>query len=278
MVRLTAIQLTSVPNIDENLFVIEQQLAQLAKCDDHIVVLPECCLFFGGRDKEQLALAEQTYAEQNLKLALSTLAKKYAVNLVAGSIPVLQPEVQKFTNTCFVFSHTGKLLTQYDKIHLFDVEVADNEKTYLESRYTHAGKNIVCTQVAGVTLGLSICYDLRFPELFRQLTTLGANVISVPSAFTKVTGAAHWETLLRARAIENQSYIIAAGQQGIHVNGRETWGHSVIIDPWGEIVAQIAEGIGSISVDVDFAKLDEIRRTIPVNKHNQFMTKLKIYE
>lgn len=282
MARLSAIQLTSLPDVAENFACIEQHLAQLPESNEHIVVLPECCLFFGGRDKEQLLLAQETYQsdllENRLVQQLSRLAKQYCVNLVAGSIPLYKNTAQKFTNTSLVFSSTGELQTRYDKIHLFDVEVEDNEKNYLESRYTHAGNQVVCQELAGVTLGLSICYDLRFPELFRQLTVLGANVITVPAAFTKVTGQAHWQALLQARAIENQVYIVAAGQQGIHQNGRETWGHSMIISPWGEIISQIDEGQGTISAEVDLNELTKIRRTIPVAKHNQFTTKLKTYE
>jgi len=240
--------------------------------------LPECCLFFGGRDKEQLLLAQKTHKHQELASHLAQLAFKYQLYLVAGSIPIFCSSENKFTNSCLIFSPKGEPLARYDKLHLFDVEVADNEKNYLESKYTQRGNKVVCQKVADVTLGLSICYDLRFPELFRQLTELGANVITVPSAFTHVTGKAHWQPLLQARAIENQVYIVAAGQYGTHENGRETWGHSMIISPWGEIITSIDTGQGTISADVDFEELTYIRRTIPVAVHNQFITKLKTYE
>ena len=287
MVKLTAIQLCSVPDVGDNFRTIDRYLEALIEAsvhdDEHIVVLPECCLFFGGKDQQQLALAKESdqLAYQNLFVStlqeqLSRLAKRYHVYLVAGSIPLLSTTADKFTNTCCVFSPKGDLLTQYDKIHLFDVDVQDSEKMYRESRFTQCGSEIISTTAAGVNIGLSICYDLRFPELYRKLTTLGADIITVPSAFTAVTGKAHWQALLQARAIENQVYIIAAGQQGVHENGRETWGHSMIISPWGEILTCLEEGVGSISVEFSQQVLDKVRKAIPVAEHNQFECTLKL--
>ena len=275
MAKLSAIQLTSSPNVEINLASIDQQLKLLDIDDNHIVVLPECCLYFGGRDSEQLALAKENHQDNQLTRALARLAEKYSITLIAGSIPLYKPELNKFTNSCCVFSSSGQKVAQYDKIHLFDVDIDDSEKNYQESRYTEAGSEIVTFKSGEFQLGLTVCYDLRFPELYRQLATLGAQIITVPSAFTKVTGKAHWQTLLRARAIENQVYIVAAGQQGKHENGRETWGHSMIINPWGEILACQKEGRGSITVEVNLAELMNIRNAIPVAKHNRFITKLK---
>jgi len=287
MVKLTAIQLCSVPDVGDNFRIIDRHLetlvAESSQDDEHIVVLPECCLFFGGKDQQQLGLAKESdqLAYQNLFVStlqeqLARLAKRYHVYLVAGSIPLLSTIADKFTNTCCVFSPEGELLTQYDKIHLFDVDVQDSEKQYRESRYTQSGNEIVSATAAGLNVGLSICYDLRFPELYRSLTALGSDIITVPSAFTAVTGKAHWQALLQARAIENQVYIIAAGQQGVHENGRETWGHSMIISPWGEILACLEEGEGSISVEFSQQALDKVRKAIPVAEHNQFESTLKL--
>jgi predicted amidohydrolase len=287
MVKLSAIQLCSVPDVGENFRTIDRYLetliAESDHDDEHIVVLPECCLFFGSKDQQQLGLAKESdqLAYQNLFVStlqeqLSRLAKRYSVNLVAGSIPLLSTNGNKFTNSCCVFSSKGDLLAQYDKIHLFDVDVQDSEKQYRESRYTQCGNEVVSATAAGINVGLSICYDLRFPELYRSLTTLGADIITVPSAFTAVTGKAHWQALLQARAIENQVYIIAAGQQGVHQNGRETWGHSMIISPWGEILARLEEGEGSISVEFSQQALDKVRKAIPVAEHNQFESTLKL--
>jgi nitrilase len=275
--QLCAIQLCSSTDISANFADIEAQLATLTYQSQQLVVLPECCLFFGGKDQAQLSLAEDNQVNDDLKTRLAELAIRYNVFLVAGSIPVLSKQ-SKFTNTCFVFSPEGKELGDYDKIHLFDVAVEDNEKNYCESRYAQAGDHISVVNVAGVNVGLTICYDLRFPELFRQLCQQGAKIITVPSAFTRVTGAAHWQTLLQARAIENQVYIIAAGQEGVHLNGRETWGHSMIISPWGEILTQLDTGKGIICADYQEQELNKVRKAMPVATHNRFKNKLMSYE
>ena len=275
--QLCAIQLCSSTDISANFADIEAQLATLTYQSQQLVVLPECCLFFGGKDQAQLSLAEENQVNDALKTRLAELAIRYNVFLVAGSIPVLSKQ-SKFTNTCFVFSPEGKVLGDYDKIHLFDVAVEDNEKNYCESRYAQAGDHISVVNVTGINVGLTICYDLRFPELFRQLCQQGAKIITVPSAFTRVTGAAHWQTLLQARAIENQVYIIAAGQEGVHLNGRETWGHSMIISPWGEILTQLDTGKGIICADYQEQELNKVRKAMPVATHNRFKNKLMSYE
>lgn len=278
IMQLCAIQMTSSTDIEENIGDIEKQLATLELAQQQLVLLPECCLFFGGKDKEQLALAQAQVETNELKNRLAKLANKYNVFLVAGSIPVLSNQSTKFTNSCFVFSPSGDELGSYDKIHLFDVAVQDSEKTYCESRYAKAGDRVSIINIDGIKLGLSICYDLRFPELFRQLCQQGAKIITVPSAFTRVTGAAHWQTLLQARAIENQVYIIAAGQEGVHLNGRETWGHSMIISPWGEILTQLDTGKGIIFADYQEQEVDKVRKAMPVATHNRFKNKLMSYE
>lgn len=276
--QLCAIQMCSNTNVAENFAEIEKQLATLSQDKQQLVVLPECCLFFGGKDKAQLSLAEEDAKNQGLKLQLAAMAKRFNVFLVAGSIPVLSKIVGKFTNTSVVFSPAGHELGSYDKLHLFDVAVEDNKKSYCESHYALAGDHVSVVDVGASKLGLSICYDLRFPELFRQLTQQGATIISVPSAFTRVTGAAHWLTLLQARAIENQVYIIAAGQEGVHLNGRETWGQSVIISPWGDILAQLDTGKGIICADYNEQELLKVRTAMPVAVHNRFNNKLSSYE
>jgi len=279
-VKLSAIQLNAKPNVAENIQAIAKQLAQLTAnyCnDEHIVVLPECCLFFGAADKAQLQLAKDSKQLKNgfvsiLQQELSKLAKKYRVYLVAGTIPLLSNESEtaaqcnKFTNSSCVFSPSGEILGRYDKIHLFDVNVQDNAKNYCESRYTQAGSKPCLVNTPMANIGLTVCFDIRFPALYQTLNMLGADIITVPSAFTRVTGKAHWQTLLQARAIENQVYIIAAGQEGVHENGRETWGHSMIISPWGEILACLEEGEGLISSDFNPEEIKRIRAIIPL-KH-----------
>ncbi|MFT5755739.1 MAG: putative amidohydrolase [Alteromonadaceae bacterium] len=279
MVNLVAMQLCSVPDVSANLSVIEQQLSTLSRDEQHLVVLPECCLFFGGKDAEQLSLAQNTFLQtesmSSLAVSLSALARKYNVYLVAGSMPILTENKDKFTNSSCVFSPQGEQLARYDKIHLFDVNVDDNEKNYRESNYTQAGKQAILAKTSFANVGLSICYDLRFPELYRYLRGQGADIITVPSAFTQVTGNAHWQALLQARAIENQVYIIAAAQQGVHENGRETWGHSLIISPWGEILTSLATGVGLINAKYSPEKLAKVRSSMPVFEHNQFKVNLK---
>jgi predicted amidohydrolase len=281
MIKLSAIQLNSKANVKDNLQVIEHQLEKLINSPEsvlemqsdptnnnarieHIVVLPECCLFFGAKDDAQLLQAKKTHANNDLQIALSALAKKYQVTLIGGSIPLLADGGNKFTNSSCAFNSNGTLIGCYDKIHLFDVKVEDNEKNYCESRFTQAGKSSCLVETPFAKIGLTICFDVRFPMLYQELTAKGADIITVPSAFTRVTGKAHWQTLLQARAIENQVYIIAAGQEGIHENGRETWGHSMIISPWGEILASIEEGEGIISCDFTPEEIKRIRTSMPL--------------
>lgn len=287
MIILSAIQLNSKANVEQNLVTITQQLQTLVAnpvstqgdnngtinkdCSDnnkveHIVVLPECCLFFGSNDTAQLTLAKNTFKNNELQQRLSSLAKRFNVTLIAGTIPLLTEDGNKFTNTSCAFNANGELIGRYDKIHLFDVNVEDNEKNYCESRFTQAGKKTCMVNTTSAKIGLSVCFDVRFPMLFQQLTKMGADIITVPSAFTRVTGKAHWQTLLQARAIENQVYIIAAGQEGVHENGRETWGHSMIISPWGEILACLGEGEGIISCEFNPKEIKRIRTSMPL-KH-----------
>ena len=278
MDSLSSIQLTSQPSVAKNLLKIEHQLSKLVVKNDHIVVLPECCLFFGGEESQLLQLAKYHEKDHRLRENLAKLAQSFGVYLVAGSIPIYQPQSNKFTNSCCVFSPQGKEIGRYDKIHLFDVNVADNTRGYKESRFTQAGNKTCIVPVGKFKLGLSICYDLRFPELYRQLTLDGADIIAVPSAFTSLTGEAHWQTLLRARAIENQVFIVAAAQEGKHQNNRQTWGHSMIINPWGEIISGLAQGQGIISVEICRDDIVKVRSAMPMAKQNQFTTKLKFYE
>lgn len=271
MVKISAIQLNSTPNVEQNIQTIANQLAKLTQTSNseevgHIVVLPECCLFFGVSDQAQLSLAQRSKSHNELQYSLSQLAKQYKVTLIGGTIPIITDGGNKFTNTSCAFNSLGELITTYDKIHLFDVNVADNAKTYCESRYTKAGDKVCIAKTPLATIGLSVCFDIRFPLLYQRLSELGADIITVPSAFTRVTGKVHWQTLLQARAIENQVYIIAAGQEGVHANGRETWGHSMIISPWGEILSCIEQGEGIITSDFIPSEIQRIRTSMPL-KH-----------
>lgn len=266
-VKLSAIQLSSTTDIEDNFKTIEMMIEKITlkyTGFNHLIVLPECCLFFGCEGKDQLLLAQSTAEQDKLSTRFANIAKKYQVYLVAGTIPLQAKSEGKFTNSSCFFSPEGELMAQYDKIHLFDVTVSDGTKSYYESQYTQAGKDTSMVSTHFANIGLSVCFDLRFPRLFQQLSLAGADIITVPSAFTKVTGKAHWQTLLQARAIENQVYIIAAGQEGIHENGRETWGHSMIINPWGEIEKVLEHGEGYISVDYRPEEITRIRKSMPL--------------
>ncbi len=234
------------------------------------MVLPECSLLFGGHESMQLAWAGEP-GQSPLKRQLAELATQFQVFLLAGSIPVASGDGRVYSR-CYLFNDQGQVLGDYDKLHLFDAEVTDGTGQYRESDTFCPGERISVVDTPFGRIGLAICYDLRFPDLFRALRLQGAEIIALPSAFTKVTGEAHWEVLLRARAIETQCFILAAAQWGQHNQGsRETWGQSMIVDPWGRILAQKAEGTGWVQARLDKAELTRVRSAMPVETHNRFL-------
>lgn len=233
------------------------------------MVLPECCLLFGGHESQQLAHAGSDQSSA-LKEALANLARTYGVYLVAGTIPILADDGRVYSRS-YLFDDQGDTLGHYDKLHLFDVDVADGTGQYRESDTFCPGERITVIDTPFGRIGMSICYDLRFPELFRAMRAAGAEIIVLPAAFTKVTGVAHWMPLLQARAIENQCFVLAAAQWGQHNQGsRETWGHSCIVGPWGEVIAKKAEQVGWVSAKVDAKAVEAIRAKMPVAQHNRF--------
>ncbi|GGD61963.1 carbon-nitrogen hydrolase family protein [Lacimicrobium alkaliphilum] len=268
MANLIALQMISTPDPQENLAQVDRQLANLQVNEPTLVVLPECFACFGGSDKRQLELAEKP-GQGPIQEALANMAEKYGIWLVAGTIP-LQSQVQadKFTASCLLFDPQGKQVSEYQKIHLFDVQVEDNTRSYKESATTQAGNQVIVIDSPFGRLGLAVCYDLRFPGLFQAMGQV--DVLALPSAFTQVTGQAHWMPLLQARAIEKQCYVVAADQGGEHANGRHTYGHSVILSPWGEVLNMIRYGAGIIQARPDTDELQKIRRNMPVSQHNQF--------
>jgi predicted amidohydrolase len=272
--RLSAIQLTSTPVPEYNLGQVASYLAQLPKAKQHLVQLPECFAIFGSRDslnqQYQAALGEGVIMQ-----GCAALAKQFAVYLLAGSLPTTTDDPQRFAASSVLFAPDGTIVADYQKIHLFDVDVGDNIGRYRESATTKPGEKIVLAELEQLKLGLSICYDVRFPGLTQALRDQGMNVLSVPAAFTRTTGQAHWHTLLKARAIENQCFVIAANQTGVHENGRETFGHSLIIDPWGEILADAGTEPGWISSEIDLAQIARVRQGMPVASHNRFNSELK---
>ncbi len=235
------------------------------------MVLPECVLLFGGNENLQLAALGDT-GTNPLKHALSELAGRYDVYLIAGSVPARAGDGRIYSR-CYFFDNSGKTLGHYDKMHLFDVEVADETQSYRESDTFCPGGQLTVVGTPFGNIGLAICYDLRFPDMFQALRAMGADFIAVPSAFTKVTGKAHWQTLIQARAIETQCYFLAAGQWGRHASSRrETWGQSMIVDPWGEILAQKPEGVGWVQARPDMERLRKIRQNMPVTAQRRFVS------
>ena len=272
--KLFNLQMTSVPDVDENLNHLETTLERSAdEIKQHIVVLPECFAFFGGKDRQQLAIAEPQ-KHGPIYSRLSELARRFEICLVAGSVPVNCGNPDKFSNTCFVFGPDGQTLAEYQKIHLFDVQVGDSTGVYRESDTAEPGERVVVFDYLGVKIGIAICYDLRFAGLFQQLEEAGAQVVVLPSAFTQKTGAAHWHTLIRARAIENQCYFTGCNQVGVHQNGRETYGHSIIVGPWGDVLSDAKREQGLFGTEIDLEKLEQIRSVMPVASHNRFQSKL----
>ena len=266
-VQLTALQMSSRPDPQDNLTTVAKLLERLPAARPQLVVLPEAFCCFGAGDRAQLDMAE-TYQDGEIQRQLASLAKAHGIYLVAGTIPIAAGE--RFSSASLVFRAQRAIFNRYDKIHLFDVDVADNTKKYRESKWTKPGTEVVTAATDLGVVGMSVCYDLRFPELFRALRQAGSDIIVLPSGFTQVTGKAHWHALVRARAIEQQVFIVAPNQVGQHDNGRETYGHSIIVSPWGEILVEQEQGEGIISASVDLADVESIRKQMPVAQQNQF--------
>lgn len=271
--KVAAVQMVSTGDLDGNLKAAEGLIAEAKSRGADLVLLPEVFAVLEGGPMRPYG---EKQGEGPIQEFLASQARQHSLILVGGTIPLVSRanrnsddvdfliEDDRVRPACLVFDEQGKLLCRYDKIHLFDVKVADTQASYSESRSYEAGDDIVCVDTSVGRLGLSVCYDLRFPELYRELFSRGAELVTVPAAFTRVTGEAHWEALLRARAIENQCYIIAAGQGGRHNEKRETWGHSMIIDPWGTVLVQIDQGEGVVVADIDLQKLRDIRTRMPI--------------
>jgi len=256
-------------DVQANLDVAARLIGEAAEQGAQLILLPECFAAFGNRSLQAVAAAEYD-GSGPIRPFLAEQARSHGVWLVAGSIPLPAAAGARPMACCLVIDNQGREVARYDKLHLFDVEVADNQRSYRESRDYGYGDRVVCIDTPVGRLGLSICYDVRFAELYQTLRNAGAELIVVPSAFTAVTGAAHWEVLLRARAIETQCYVLAANQGGTHANGRETFGHSCLIDPWGEITTCLPRGEGVICGEIDLQHLQSIRGRMPVAGHRRF--------
>ena len=264
--KVAAIQMVSALSVQANLDGAHALLAQAAQAGAELAVLPEYFCLMGQRDSDKLAVRE-ALADGAIQRFLGEAARELGLWIVGGTLPLAAGDEAHVRNSCLVFSPAGERVARYDKIHLFKFD--NGRERYDEARVIEAGAQPVAFELrdrdgTAWRIGLSVCYDLRFPELYRSLR---ADVLLVPSAFTYGTGKAHWELLLRARAVENLAYVIAPAQGGVHENGRRTWGHSMVVDPWGAVLAQREEGPGLVLADLDRPHLARLRSQLPALEH-----------
>jgi nitrilase len=255
--RIAAIQMVSGPELGPNLAAAERLVAAAAAAGAKLAALPENFYRIGRHEGDKVAVRESD-GKGPVQDFLSSTARKHGLWIVGGTAPISTDDEKRIRGACLVYDDSGKRVARYDKMHLFHFD--NGTERYDEARTLQAGSRAVALASPFGRLALSVCYDVRFPELYRGLGEF--DVMFVPSAFTVPTGAAHWETLLKARAIENKAYVVAPAQGGTHAGGRRTWGHSMIVDPWGEILAQREEGEGVVLAEVDPARLQEIRRRL----------------
>ena len=268
MTKAAVIQMTSNADSHENLRKAYSLLQQAAHCGAQLAVLPENFSFMGMTDQDKFRIAEQD-GDGLVQAWLARTARELNVWIVAGTVPLKLVGESRVAAACLVFNAQGERVARYDKMHLFDVDVDDSTGQYRESTTLVAGQKPVLVDTPIGRVGLAICYDLRFPELFRHYSASGAEVLVVPAAFTVPTGRSHWEVLLRARAIENLCYVLAAGQTGLHSNGRTTYGHSMVIDPWGEVVNCQSQEVGWVIADINLHQQRERRGKFPVLSHRR---------
>jgi predicted amidohydrolase len=270
LTRTALIQLCATSDVSANLLCAENLIHRAAAAGASVIALPEAFAFIGPDPEKRRILEplDNPQAQTPILDWCRTVARQHQIDLIVGGFHEASEDPTRSYNTCLHLSPQGTLAARYRKIHLFDVELADGT-VLQESSKTLPGETLTTTELAFGTLGLSICYDLRFPYLYQRLADLGATVLTVPSAFTATTGAAHWHTLLRARAIETQCYVLAPAQHGQHNDQRRSYGHSLIIDPWGEVVAELAEGDGFVIADIDPSVVVEIRNQLPSLRHRR---------
>lgn len=272
--KIAAIQMASGPNIGANLLETERLIAEATESGAELITLPENFAFMGKYERDMLAVGE-LYGHGPLQDFLSQLAKKYGIWLVAGTIPIKTLNADRVRSACLLFNSQGQQVARYDKMHLFDVHLVDVNEKYMESAAIEPGDCITVTDTPFGKLGIAVCYDLRFPELFRAMLDQDMEILALPASFTAITGKAHWEVLVRTRAIENLIYVIASAQGGYHINGRETHGHSMIVSPWGAILAELQKSNGFISCDLDAEYQATMRRNFPAIQHRRLCCKIK---
>ena len=260
--RVAAIQMASGPNVKGNLDEAGRLIDMAASTGARIIALPEYFAIMGMKDTDKVAVREQP-GDGPIQQWMSEIAARHRIWLIGGSIPMESNVPDKVRNTCLVYDKEGRQVARYDKIHLFNLSLGS--ENFSEERTIEAGDKVVVVDSPYGRIGLSICYDLRFPELYRAMQNV--DLIMVPSAFTETTGKAHWETLIRARAIENLAYVIAPAQGGYHVNGRETHGDSMIVDPWGVVLDRLPRGSGVVVAGINAEYVQRLRKSLPALKH-----------
>jgi nitrilase len=274
--KIAALQMVSTPSVEQNLASATRLIAEAAASGAEWVSLPEYFCLMGHSDRDKLSIAEVP-GSGPIQQMLADAARRHSVWVIGGTLPLRGDDPERVFNSCCVYAPDGTLAARYDKLHLFCFD--NGRERYDEGRVLRAGSEPVAFsapsgEIGGpLRVGLSICYDLRFPELYRLLMAQAGqppcDLLAVPSAFTHTTGQAHWELLLRARAVENQCYVIAAAQGGLHENARRTWGHSMVIDPWGEVLAVQAEGEGVVVAELDLQRLASVRSQLPALTHRR---------
>jgi nitrilase len=267
--RIAVVQMTSAMEVETNLVTATQLVQRAADQNVEAIFLPENFAALASEDPRAIGTSEETPLGP-VRNHLSDLSREAGCWIFAGTLPTIsRPDeslvgLPRVRAASFVYDQSGREVARYDKIHMFDVNVNDNHQHYLESATFEPGEDLVCLDSPLGLIGLSVCYDIRFPELYRRLFVQGAKSFAIPSAFTEVTGDAHFEILMRSRAIENFSFTIAACQGGVHNSGRKTYGHSMVVGPWGEIIAEAGNGEDVIVAELDFERLEEIRANMPV--------------
>jgi len=265
--RVAAVQMASGPNISANLMEAGRLIALAARTHGaNLVVLPENFAIIGLSEQDKVKIREPA-GSGPIQDFLANQAARHGVWLVGGTIPLATENPHKVRAGCLLFDTRGRCMARYDKMHMFDVRITETGENYAESQTIEPGNQTAVVDTPFGKLGLAVCYDLRFPELFRVMLEQGMEILAVPSAFTAVTGMAHWEILVRARAVENLCYVIAAAQGGYHASGRETHGDSMIVDPWGVVLDRLPRGSGVVSAKIEPARIKSIRRNFPSIQH-----------
>jgi nitrilase len=264
--KIAALQMVSTTRVEQNLETAHRLIAHAVRDGAELVALPEYFCLMGRTDRDKLGIAEAP-GDGPIQAMLAQDAREHGVWVIGGTLPIRTDDPARVLNSNCVHAPDGTLAARYDKIHLFKYD--NGRERYDEGCAIRAGSVPTTVQAAGLRVGLSVCYDLRFPELYREMMHPPCDLISVPAAFTYTTGLAHWELLLRARAVENQCYVIAAAQGGTHENGRRTFGHSMVVDPWGKVLAVLPEGEGVVMAEVEPARIASVRSQLPALEHRR---------